>query len=87
MLVGFGDKGTLDLFEQIQPEEKDPDIKKALISAIDQLEYRLNKVMLEKQTEWANYEILCWGAFEVVNSFVVKSKNKRFELCLPILCL
>jgi hypothetical protein len=60
ILIGLGDHNTLKLFEQMVLDEKQPPIKDALKSAIIQLEYRLTQIPPDEQSEWAQWEILCW---------------------------
>jgi len=60
MLVGLGDKCTLEMLKQMKPDEKYLIVKKALEAAIAELEYRLTQVPPDKQAEWAQQESLCW---------------------------
>jgi hypothetical protein len=59
-LVGLGDGDTLKMLEQVRASERHSLVRKALESAVDQLEYRLTQVPHDSQAEWARHEILCW---------------------------
>ncbi len=60
MLVRLGDPNTLQMLKQMLPQEKNSFVKKALESAIPQLQYRLAQVPATEQAEWVQQEILCW---------------------------
>ena len=59
-LVGLGNSDTLKMLEQVRASESHSLVRKALELAIDQLKHRLTEVPHDRQTEWAQQEILCW---------------------------
>jgi hypothetical protein len=59
MLIGLGDRDSLEMLKQMRPGEKDRIVRKGLGIAISELEYRLTEVPPAKQAEWALQEILC----------------------------
>lgn len=60
ILVALGDQDTLKLFEEMQLYENNSFVRKAIESAIPQLQYRLTQVPPDKQIEWVENEVLCW---------------------------
>jgi len=60
MLVGLGNENTIEMLKQVLPHEEHRLVKKGLMSAIVQIEYRLTKVAPDEQAEWAQQEILSW---------------------------
>lgn len=62
MLIGMGNERTLNILRRVATSEKRPFVIQALNSAVRRLEHRLTNVPMNKQTQWAQQEIMSWRA-------------------------